>query len=71
MTFEEAIAWMKRGENIKRAHWRSTFIFCKNNKVMMTQGYRKPWHYEFSHMDIFSNDWRIDTSNTDREEWAS
>ncbi len=62
MTFQEAIGWMKRGEKIKRAHWKSIYIFCENNRVLMSQGFRSPWYYTFKNMDIFSNDWVIKTN---------
>lgn len=62
MTYQEAVGWMKRGEKIRRSHWKSMFIFCKDNKILMTQGCRAPWYYTFKNMDIFANDWVIATN---------
>lgn len=59
MTFEEAVAWMKRGERIKRAHWRSAYLFLENDKVKMSMGFRRPWHYNFKNHDITATDWLI------------
>ncbi len=69
MKFEEAIAWMKRGEKIKRGHWKSYYIFAsEDKKILMTNGYKKSWYYAIKRDDVFSNDWKISTNNAFDEE---
>lgn len=69
MTFQEALGWMKRGEKIKRAHWKSMFIFCSSDdKVLMGGGYGKSWYYQIKNRDLFANDWMISTNNSFEEE---
>lgn len=59
LKFEDAISWMKRGEMIKRSHWKSAYVFIDKGKVKMRMGTRKPWHYNFRNDDINATDWLI------------
>ena len=61
MEFENAIKLLKKGERIKRSHWRSAYLEIIQNRVKMRMGYRKPWGYIFKDNDIFATDWVIST----------
>ena len=63
MNFEEAVSWLKRGERIKRGHWKSAYLIIQNGKIKMRMGFRKPWHYTFLNHDITATDWLIKTDH--------
>lgn len=62
MEFEEAIKWLKKGERIKRAHWKTAYLKVDQKRIKMCMRYRKSWSYVFKDYDIFASDWLIDTS---------
>ena len=62
MEFEEAIRCLKKGERIKRSHWRSAYLMVENKRIKMCMRFRKPWAFVFKDYDIFATDWLIDTS---------
>lgn len=63
MKFEEALECLKKGERIKKAHWKTAYLKMVDKKVKMHLGFRKPWYYRFSQYDILSDDWLISTSH--------
>lgn len=59
MTYEQAIAQVKNGQNVKRTGWSSMYLHKKNDQgdieIVTTRTIHAP--YCASNVDIESNDW--------------
>lgn len=70
MEFEEALSRLKKGERIKRSHWKSSYLIIEDKRIKMKMGFRKPWHYQITNIDIFATDWKISVAHLFYEDEA-
>lgn len=59
MNFEMAMKCLKSGERIKRKKWKLAYLRLVNGKLKMQMGFRKPWFYQLTNIDIMADDWLI------------